>query len=57
MANIVRKEMGLDAAQAAGGWRSRSVVEKVQIWPNYLFVILGQKRTTHCRPEQTGTDR
>lgn len=28
MANLVRKEMGLDAAQAAGGWRSRSVVEK-----------------------------
>lgn len=29
MANIVRKEMGLDAAQAAGGWKSRDVVEKI----------------------------
>lgn len=28
MANIVRQEMGLDAAQAAGGWKSREVVEK-----------------------------
>lgn len=28
MANIVRKEMGLDAAQAAGGWKSRDVVER-----------------------------
>lgn len=28
MANIVRQEMGLDAAQAAGGWKSRDVVEK-----------------------------
>lgn len=28
MANLVRKEMGLDAAQAAGGWKSRSVVER-----------------------------
>lgn len=29
MANIARSEMGLDAAQAAGGWKSREVVEKV----------------------------
>ena len=28
MANLVRRELGLDAAQAAGGWKSRSVVEK-----------------------------
>ena len=28
MANIVRREMGLDAAQATGGWKSRAVVEK-----------------------------
>ena len=28
MANIVRQELGLDAAQAAGGWKSRSIVEK-----------------------------
>ncbi|MBI2522494.1 MAG: site-specific integrase [Bdellovibrio sp.] len=28
MTNIVRKELGLDAAQAAGGWKSRSVVER-----------------------------
>jgi hypothetical protein len=28
MANIVRKEMGLDAAQAVGGWKSREIVEK-----------------------------
>ena len=27
--NIVRKEMGLDAAQAAGGWKSRDVVERI----------------------------
>ena len=29
MANIVRQELGLDAAQAAGGWKSRDIVEKV----------------------------
>jgi integrase len=29
MANVVRSEMGLDAAQAAGGWKSREVVEKI----------------------------
>ena len=29
MTNIVRKEMGLDAAQAAGGWKSRDVVERI----------------------------
>jgi integrase len=29
MANIVRQNMGLDAAQAVGGWKSREVVEKV----------------------------
>ena len=29
MANIVRQSMGLDAAQAVGGWKSREVVEKV----------------------------
>ncbi len=28
MANIVRQELGLDAAQAVGGWKSREVVEK-----------------------------
>ena len=28
MANIARQEMGLDAAQAAGGWKTREVVEK-----------------------------
>lgn len=28
MANIVRRNLGLDAAQAAGGWKSREVVEK-----------------------------
>ncbi|MBK22464.1 MAG: hypothetical protein CME70_00545 [Halobacteriovorax sp.] len=28
MANIVRQSMGLDAAQAVGGWKSREVVEK-----------------------------
>ena len=29
MANIVRQELGLDAAQAAGGWKTRDIVEKV----------------------------
>ena len=29
MANIVRQELGLDAAQAAGGWKSRAIVEKI----------------------------
>ena len=29
MVNIVRQEMGLDAAQAAGGWKSRDIVERV----------------------------
>jgi integrase len=29
MANIVRQMMGLDAAQAVGGWKSREIVEKV----------------------------
>jgi len=29
MANEVRKELGLDAAQAIGGWKSREVVEKI----------------------------
>ncbi|MCP4913485.1 MAG: hypothetical protein GY909_10220 [Oligoflexia bacterium] len=29
MANIVRQHMGLEAAQAVGGWKSRDVVEKV----------------------------
>lgn len=29
MANIVRQAMGLDAAQAMGGWKSREVVEKI----------------------------
>ena len=29
MANIVRQELGLDAAQVVGGWKSRSVVERV----------------------------
>ena len=28
MANIVRQELGLDAAQAAGGWKSRAIVER-----------------------------
>ena len=28
MANIVRQELGLDAAQAVGGWKSRAIVEK-----------------------------
>ena len=29
MANIVRQELGLEAAQAVGGWKSRNIVEKV----------------------------
>ena len=29
MANIVRQELGLDAAQAVGGWKTREIVEKV----------------------------
>ncbi|MBG60085.1 MAG: hypothetical protein CMJ16_06470 [Peredibacter sp.] len=29
MANLVRSKLGLDAAQAAGGWKSRDVVEKI----------------------------
>ncbi len=29
MANIVRQSMGLDAAQAVGGWRTRDIVDKV----------------------------
>ena len=29
MANIVRQELGLDAAQAIGGWKSRAIVEKI----------------------------
>ena len=28
MANITRAQMGLDAAQAVGGWKNRSIVEK-----------------------------
>ena len=28
MANIVRQELGLDAAQASGGWKNRDVVER-----------------------------
>ena len=28
MANIVRQELGLDAAQAVGGWKSRAIVER-----------------------------
>ena len=28
MANIVRQELGLDAAQAVGGWKSRGIVER-----------------------------
>ena len=28
MANIVRQELGLDAAQASGGWKTRDIVEK-----------------------------
>ena len=28
MANIVRQELGLDAAQASGGWRTREIVER-----------------------------
>jgi integrase len=29
MANIVRQSLGLEAAQAVGGWKSRSIVEKI----------------------------
>lgn len=29
MANIVRQNLGLEAAQAVGGWKSRDVVEKI----------------------------
>ena len=29
MANIVRQELGLDAAQAAGGWKTRDIVERI----------------------------
>ena len=29
MANIVRQTMGLEAAQAVGGWKSREIVEKI----------------------------
>ena len=29
MANIVRQELGPDAAQAAGGWKSRGIVERI----------------------------
>jgi integrase len=29
MANIVRQRMGLEAAQAVGGWKSRDIVERV----------------------------
>ena len=29
MANIVRRELGLDAAQVAGGWKTREIVETV----------------------------
>ena len=29
MANAVRHELGLDAAQVAGGWRTRSIVERI----------------------------
>ena len=44
MANIVRQELGLDAAQVAGGWKSRSIVEKI-----YTDVPseLGQKVVDH----------
>ena len=28
MANITRQEMGLDAAQVVGDWKSRAIVEK-----------------------------
>ena len=28
MANIVRQELGLDAAQASGGWKTRDIVER-----------------------------
>ncbi len=33
MANVVRQELGLDAAQAVGGWKSREVVEKIYTNP------------------------
>ena len=44
MANIVRRELGLDAAQVAGGWKTRETVEKV-----YTDVPseLGQKVVDH----------
>ena len=29
MASIVGQELGLDAAQVAGGWKTRSMVEKI----------------------------
>ena len=38
MANLVRQNLGIDAAQAVGGWKSRDVVEKVytDLNPNSL---------------------
>ena len=44
MANVVRQELGLDAAQAAGGWKTRRVVEQTYTdAPN----LLNKKAVNH----------
>ncbi|MCY4645096.1 MAG: tyrosine-type recombinase/integrase [Bacteriovoracales bacterium] len=51
MANIVRQELGLDAAQAAGGWKTREIVEKTYTdAPNQL----AEKAVFHVEKLVTG---
>ena len=44
MANITRQELGLDAAQVAGGWKSRAIVERTY---TNAPTALGQKVVNH----------
>ena len=60
MANIVRQNLGLDAAQAAGGWKTRDIVERIYTdAPNQLNrqavehvekLVLGEKETRSTNP-------
>jgi len=57
MANIVRQAMGLEAAQAVGGWKSREIVEKIYTDNapselNQQAVDTVQKIMEKCRTER-----
>ena len=60
MANTVRKEMGLEAAQISGGWKTRGIVERIY---TDAPTDLSQEIVNHvgnlladCVPQRDGTN-